>query len=279
MKHIEGEFEGCVGSIYFQYWVPVKAPRALILLGHGAGEHSGRYADLAASFTGRGYVVAALDHHGHGRSAGQLGYADSFENYLSDLDSFQRSMVGQFAELPVFLLGHSMGGLIAALYLLRRQQVFNGAILSGPLIETELQPGAVQTLLIRILAEVLPRLGVLKLDASGVSRDPEVVQHYVDDPLVFHGKMSVRMLRELFVGMKKIRMDASGITLPIMILHGEQDVMAAPKGSRFLYDSVGSEDKNLKIYPDLYHEIFNEPERAEVLADVLAWCDARVNAA
>jgi len=177
----------------------------------------------------------------------------------------------------MFLFGHSMGGLITSKYLLQHQSDFVGGILSGPLIKTDLHPGPVKMLLLRAAALLVPRLGMLKLNAEGVSRDPEVVRNYIEDPLVYHGKMSTRMLRELFAGMSAIQSGAASITLPILLLHGGADVMTAPAGSRFLYEHVSSSDKTLKIYPGLYHEILNEPERAEVMADILAWCETRLN--
>ena len=277
MKHSDGRFTGAGGrSIYFQYWEPEAVPRVVILLAHGAGEHSARYQRLARFFAGHNYVVAALDHTGHGYSEGVPGHVGSFEDYLHDLAIFHRQTVTRFAGVPMVLLGHSMGGLIGCNYLLRHQQDFVGAVLSGPAIKTDLQPGFVQMAFLRLLALLAPRLGMLKLDAAGVSRDPAVVSDYIADPLVFHGKMSARMLRELFSAMHTIQADAASITLPMLILHGGADSMAAPEGSRFLYQHIGSSDKTLTIYPGLYHEIFNEPEQAEVLDSVLSWCESRL---
>jgi alpha-beta hydrolase superfamily lysophospholipase len=279
MKHSDGRFTGSAGrSIYFQCWEPELAPRAVLLLAHGLGEHSGRYLTLAQYFTGHNYAVAALDHNGHGHSDGTPGHVNAFDDYLFDLEIFHRQLANRFNNVPMFLLGHSMGGLIASNYLLlvRHQREFVGAILSGPAIKTDLEPGAVQLALLRLLALLLPRVGMLKLDANGVSRDPEVVRYYMEDPLVFHGKLSARMLRELFLGMHAIQTGAASIAVPILILHGGADVMTSPEGSRFLHQHISSSDKTLRIYPGLYHEIFNEPERAEVLADVLSWCDTRL---
>lgn len=279
MKHSDGRFTGAgERSIYFQCWEPELAPRAVLLVAHGAGEHSARYQPLALFFTGYNYAVAALDHNGHGYSEGRPGHVNAFDDYLYDLAILHRQLASRFAGVPIFLLGHSMGGLIASNYLLSHQEDFVGAILSGPAIKTDLQPGVVQMLLLRVLALLTPRLGMLKLDAQGVSRDSEVVRKYVEDPLVFHGKMSARMLRELFAGMSAIQAGAANITLPMLLLHGGADVMTAPEGSRFLYEHISSSDKTLTIYPGLYHEIFNEPERAEVLAHVLGWCESRLGA-
>ena len=278
MKHSDGRFTGAGGrTIYFQCWEPESAPRAVLLIAHGAGEHSARYARLAQYFTAADYAVAALDHNGHGYSEGRPGHVHAFDDYLVDLEKFHRLFASRFSSLPMFLLGHSMGGLITSNYLVRHQHEFVGGILSGAAIKTDLQPGAVQMALLRLLALLVPRLGMLKLNAQGVSRDAEVVREYIADPLVFHGRMSACMLRELFRGMSSIHAAAASISLPLLILHGGADVMTAPEGSRFLYEHIGSSDKALHIYEGLYHEIFNEPERDAVLAEVLAWCEHRLN--
>lgn len=280
MNHSEGKFNGAAErSVYFQCWEPESVPRAVLLVAHGAGEHSARYQPLALFMNGYGFAVAALDHNGHGYSEGRPGHVNSFDEYLYDLAIFHRQVAARYAGLPMFLFGHSMGGLITSNYLLHHQKEFLGGILSGPAIKTDLQPGPVQMLLLRLLALLVPRLGMLNLNADGISRDPEVVRKYIEDPLVFHGKMSARMLRELFAGMSMIQAGAARITLPMLLLHGGADVMTAPEGSRFLYEHIGSSDKTLKIYPGLYHEILNEPERAEVLAHMLEWVETRLGAA
>ena len=274
MKQKEDRFAGARGrSVYCQYWEPESTPRALVLIVHGAGEHSARYTRLAECLTAAGYVVAALDHPHHGRSEGRYGHLERLDEFLQTLEIFHRQVQAQYPALPQFLLGHSMGGLISSLYLLDHQSDFVGAVLSGPAIKTGIEPPWVQRQLIRVLSVLFPAMGVMQLDAGGVSRDPREVEKYVSDPLVNHGKMSARMVSELFAGMQRIQSQAGGITLPIMILHGGADPMTSPEGSRFLYDAVSSRDKTLKIYPGLYHEIFNEPESEEIFAEVLAWCD------
>ena len=280
MRHAEGKFTGVSHlSIYYQYWQPEEAPRAVVLVAHGAGEHSARYQHVAEKFTDRGYAVAALDHPNHGKSDGSYGHVERFDDFLQTLEIFHRQVKADFPGLPQILLGHSMGGLISSLYLLQHQKDFLGCVLSGAAIKTEIEPGRLQMMLIRLMSALAPRVGVLQLDASGVSRDPSVVDKYVNDPLVNHGKMTARMVAELFVAMAIIEENADKISLPMLLLHGEADAMTAAEGSRFLHQRISSADKTLTIYPDLYHEIFNEPEREQVLAEMLDWCDARLAAA
>lgn len=277
MKHTDGTFIGARGlPIYYQYWAPENTPRALLLIVHGAGEHCNRYEALARHFTGQGYVVAGLDHPGHGKSGGEYGHIDRFRDLVDTLETYQQQVEKDFSGLSQILLGHSMGGLISALFLLQHQSKFVGCVLSGAAIKTEIEPGHLQLLLIRCLSVAAPRVGVLQLDAAGVSRDPAVVADYVSDPLVNHKKMTARMVSELFVAMHHIQNEANKISLPMLLLHGGKDVMAAPEGSRFLYENISSEDKSLKIYPDLFHEIFNEPEREAVFADTLDWCERHI---
>ena len=277
MKHTDGTFSGARGlSIYYQYWEPEKTPRALLLVVHGAGEHCNRYEVLARYFTAQGYVVAALDHPGHGKSEGQYGHIERVEDLVDTVGIFQQRVKADFAGVPQILLGHSMGGLIGTLFLLQHQREFVGCVLSGPAVKTDIEPPYLQLLLIRCLSVVTPKAGVLQLDASGVSRDPAVVADYIADPLVNHTKMSARMIAELFAAMHHIQAEANRVNLPMLLLHGGEDVMAAPGGSRFLHENISSEDKTLKIYPELYHEIFNEPEREAVFADMLEWCDGHI---
>ncbi len=277
MQQTQGHFTGARdASIFYQYWKPDTDARAVILIAHGAAEHSGRYQRFAQHFVGLGYAVAALDHYGHGHSDGERCCIKAFTDYTDSLEIFRQQVERDFAGLPVVLLGHSLGGLISTSFLLQKQDAFVGCILSGPAIKTELQPPFLQILLIKFFSLVAPNMGVLQLDASGVSRDPAEVEKYLNDPLNFSGKLSARLVAELFATMDTVQARAAEIFVPMLILHGEADSMAAAEGSRFLHEHISSTDKTLKIYPGLYHEIFNEPERLEVFADVERWLDTLI---
>ena len=278
MQHREGELKGAGDArIHYKLWMPERRPRALIVLVHGAAEHSGRYQRFAEHFVQSGYATAALDHIGHGLSDGQRGFIRNFSEYVDTLDRFVNMLVEEFPGIPRVLLGHSMGGLISTCYLIQNQEAFSACVLSGPAIKTELEPPLWQRLLIQFFSLVAPRMGVLQLDASGVSRDPLEVSEYLNDPLVYGGKLSARKVAQLFAAMNWVQEQASDIRLPILLMHGEADSLTAPAGSEYLYEAVSSEDKTLKIYPGLYHEIFNEPERMQVFADLQAWLDQRLD--
>lgn len=177
---------------------------------------------------------------------------------------------------PVFLFGHSMGGLIGSIFLLDFQEKMTGAILSGPGVKIPENISSGVILAGKVLSLLMPKFGLIQVDASNVSRDPEVVQAYIDDPLVYSGKTTARLAAELLKAMQRISSEAGRITLPILILHGGDDKLADPAGARMLYDKVSSRDKTIKIYDHLYHEIINEPERHTVLADMEKWLETHL---
>jgi len=275
MKREEGFFEGVRGlRIYRQCWLPEGEPKAVLLIVHGLGEHCGRYTNVVNHLVPRGYALYGLDHVGHGRSEGAREYVERFEDFVDTLDTYRGIVAQAQPDKPLFLYGHSMGGLITASYLLDRQAGLAGAILSAALTRVPENISAATVAVGRVLSRLVPKAGVLALDVTGVSRDPAVVQAYVDDPLVFHGKTPARLSAELLRAMQRITAEASKITLPVFILQGSGDRLVNPGDARFLHGAVGSVDKTLKVYDGLYHEAHNEPERATVLGDVEAWLAA-----
>lgn len=260
-------------GIFYRHWAPPE-PKAVILLAHGAGEHSGRYQAFADYFCSRGIAVLAPDHRGHGESPGPRAHIARFSEFFAPLDVLLEQSRLEYPGLPVFLIGHSMGGLIVARYLLSRQDNFAGAVLSAPALEVPDPPSRLAIWINRLISLIRPTLGVMQLDADGVSRDPQVVADYRADPLVHAGRFSARLVTELFKAMQDVERGRHGIRLPLLVMHGDADVMTAVDGSRHLAADVGSPDVTLKIYPGLYHEIFNEPERETVLGDLHAWLRA-----
>lgn len=262
---------GAGAKLHWQVWLPQEAPRAIALLAHGYAEHFGRYEYFAAKLNAAGIAVYAIDHWGHGRSDGTYGFVPAFSAFTDGIEALLEEIRRRHGDTPRFLIGHSMGGLIAATHLLTHQQHYTGAILSGPAIKAAEEPSKLMIWISRLLSRFVPKAGVLAFDSSTISRDPAIVAAYLADPLVYTGKMSARLAAEMFDGMAYVRERAATISLPLLLLHGAEDRATAPEGSRFLAEHVSSADRELKLYPGLFHEIFNEPERDSVIADVTGW--------
>ncbi len=275
MKHGEGKFRDTAGaSLYYQSWMPVDDCTAILLIAHGLAEHSGRYDHFAAFFVARGYAVFALDHFGHGKSDGDRCHIGRFSDYTGGISLLLDRAREVCPGIPVILVGHSMGGLIASRFLIDRQADFAGCVLSGAAIQPAVDLSSIQRLVLRVFSRVLPKLRVLQLDASEVSRDPAVVERYRKDPLVFNGKVTARLAEQLFSTMTWIADKLAAIELPMLILHGSADGLVLPEGSKMLHEEISSKDKKLIIYEGLYHEIYNEPEQEDVMTDVANWLAA-----
>ncbi len=279
MKHQDGFFNGVRDAgLYYQGWLPEGEAKAALVIVHGLGEHSGRYMNVVNRFVPRGYAVYGIDHLGHGRSDGQRLYVERFTDYTEPLRAFFELVRSGQPGKPAFLVGHSMGGLIGALYLTSHQAGLAGAVLSGPAVKP---PGTIPKAVIfagRVLSLLMPRKGLVPLQAGEVSRDPAVVEAYLADPLVCKEKITARLGAEMLGAMERIQAEAERITLPILILQGGADKLVDPAGARLLCDAVSSPDKKLIVYDGLYHEVFNEPEHDRVLADVEAWLEGHLPA-
>ena len=277
MDHREGNFKGVRNAkTYYQAWLPEGNVKAVLLIVHGLGEHSGRYMNVVNHFVPLGYAVYGLDHIGHGKSEGKREFVERFEDYTDTLTVYCEMVKGRQPGKPLFLLGHSMGGLITSCYLLDHQADFIGAVISAPLIKASGNISPVTILMGKILSALAPKMGLLALDVNAISRDPKVVKAYVNDPLVFHGKTPSRLAAELLKAMMRVMAEAGKITLPFIVLQGSEDKLVDPAGAQTLYDKASSKDKTIRIYEGLYHEVFNEPERARVLKDVETWLTVHV---
>jgi alpha-beta hydrolase superfamily lysophospholipase len=277
-QHKESELAGVGGlRIYWQAWLPDRDARAVVVIAHGASEHSGRYQHVATRLVSEGYAVYAIEHRGHGRSAGSRALIDRLANTVSDLHCLVLQAGGEHPGAPVFLLGHSMGGTVAVVYALRHQDRLRGLILSGPLAALEAAPPH-QRVAARLLSALVPRLPLISIDATLVSRDAAVVRSYVEDPLVYHGKLPVRTVAELAGAIDSFPDTVPAITIPTLIMYGTADGLCPPEGSQMLAERIGATNKTLLAYDGLYHEILNEPEQERVLDDVCSWLAARTAA-
>ena len=277
MDHVEGRFKGVRDlSIYHQAWLPDGEVEGVLLVVHGLGEHCGRYMNVVNHFVPLGYAVYGFDLIGHGKSEGPREFVERFADYTDTLAVYHEMVRGWHGDKPVFLVGHSMGGLIATYYLLEHQADFAGAIISGPAIKISDSISPATIIVGRILAALAPKTRVLGLDAEGICRDPDVVNAYVDDPLVCHGKTPARLAAELLKAMQYVTEEMEKISLPFIVVQGSDDRLVDPGGAQMLYDRASSEDKTIRIYDGLWHEVFNEPERARVLKDVEDWIATRL---
>ncbi len=275
-RHEEGRFGGAGElEIYWQAWLPEGEPRAVVLIAHGGAEHGGRYAWTAEQLSERSHAVYAIDHRGHGRSDGPRAYVDRLDNAVADLHELSELAAERHPSAPLVLLGHSMGGLIALCYALRYQDELTGLVLSSPLAVLEANPAT--RAVSRVLSAVAPRLPVYKIDGATVSRDPEVVRAYDDDPLNHRGRLPARTIGELARAVFGLPDRLPELRLPILTMSGSGDRLVDPAGSALVEERAGSEDLTRLSYDGLYHELLNEPERERVLADVAGWIDARVS--
>lgn len=274
MKHEEKIHSAGGTNIYRQTWRPDDTPRGVIVLIHGLGEHSSRYGHLAQRFTDTGFAVFALDLRGHGKSGGGRGDL-RIDDAVGDVADLVSEAGAEYPGLPVFVYGHSLGGLISMTYAVRRQPDIAGLVASAPALDSELREQKVKFALANLLGGLLPSIAIpTGLDPEGVSRDPEVVAAYKADPLV-HDKGSFALAKQTFSTMDAM-MAQTGFPVPLLIIHGKADRLTVPSASKVFTDQVVG-DVTLIEYEGMYHEPHNEPEQAEVFADVMQWLEPKVS--
>ncbi len=274
-RHGESTFGTTDGlTLYRQWWLPAADPKAVVMLFHGLGEHSGRYAHVAAALNAAGYAVHAVDHRGHGKSEGKPVFAKSYGEFMSDLVLFRDLVETAHPGLPLFVLGHSMGGNLAVGHTLAHQDGVAGLALSGPALKVGDDIKPIQVKIIGVLGKLVPSFRPQALDASSISRDPAVVEAYRNDPLVYTGKMSAGIGWALIERMEQFPSHYGELRLPVLLQHGTADQMANVEGSRELERLATNATVTSHYYDGLYHEIFNEPEQQTVLADLVAWLDS-----
>jgi acylglycerol lipase len=271
MTHSTGHFKGNRGLLlYYQAW-RVAQPKKVLVFVHGLGEHSGRYQHPVSYFTGHGYTCYAYDHQGHGCSEGQRAYVSTFRGYISDLMKFLKFVSEKEKNKEIILIGHSMGGQIVLNYGAQYSDVV-GIIVSSPNVKVANVPVA-KVMAAKIMTWLAPRLPLAnEVDPTKLSHDPKVVEAYVNDPLVYR-KITVRLAAEILTNQEKMDTVARDFRVPCLLMHGGDDEVCDPNGTEQFFQNILIQDKELKIYEGLYHEIFNEKERAQVFRDMEVWIE------
>lgn len=262
--------------IVYDVWTPQVPPRGVVVLCHGYAEHARRYDHVAQRFGASGLITYALDLRGHGRSGGKRVYLRDISEYTDDFHTLVGIAAADHPGLPRVVLGHSMGGGVVFAYGVEHPDDYVAMVLSGPAVYAQDAVSSVMIAVAKVVGSILPGLPVEKLPTEAISRDPDVVAAYLADPLVHHGKLPAGIAKALLKVGETMPRRASALSAPLLVVHGEQDKLIPVEGSRRLMEGVGCTDAQLKVYPGLYHEVFNEPERDMVLDDVTSWIEARI---
>lgn len=275
--HREGKFAATGGlPLYYQAWLPVQQPHRAVLVNlHGLGDHSGLYPSLAEHFPPRGIALYAFDMRGNGRSPGQRAYLNGWHEYRGDLHAFLARVREWEPDLPLFVLGNSLGALVVLEYALHHPEGLNGIIAAAP----PLGAVGVAPLLMalgRVMSHIWPRLSLqVGMDLSGLARDPAVVETLVNDPL-FHRQGTARLATEVTAAIARVQDQAAHLSVPLLILHGSDDRMVPPEGSRRFASRVRFPDVRLIEYPGAYHALFADLDREAVLGDVERWIEGHL---
>jgi alpha-beta hydrolase superfamily lysophospholipase len=273
----EHTFDGVGGvRIVYDVWTPDTDPRAVVILSHGFGEHARRYDHVAERFRRDGLMTYALDHRGHGRSGGKRVLVKDISEFTGDFATLVGIATGENPGVTRVVLGHSMGGGIVFAYGVEHPDDYDLMVLSGPAVAAQTAVSPLLNRLAKAIGAIAPGLPLQQLEADAVSRDPAVVDAYNTDPLVYHGKVPGGIARTLLLVGETMPQRAASLTAPLLVVHGSEDRLIPEIGSHQLVDAVGSSDVELKVYPGLYHEVFNEPEQEQVLDDVVSWINARL---
>ncbi|MEP7353140.1 MAG: lysophospholipase [Acidobacteriota bacterium] len=274
----EERIKGASGlSIFVRSWQPAMKARGVVMIVHGFNAHSGYYQWVADQLTSNGLVVYALDLRGRGQSDGERFYVNSFSEYVSDVESAVALAKSREPGLPMFVLGHSAGGVVSCLYVLEHQAELAGLICES--FAFELPAPEFALAVFKGLSHVAPHAHVLKLSNKDFSRDPEVVKAMDDDPLIAHETQPTMTLAEMVRSDEQLTQKFPQITLPVLILHGTADKAARPAGSQLFFENAGSTDKTLKLYEGSFHDPLNDLDKQAVMTDIQGWIAARISTA
>lgn len=266
------------GKIFVRSWQPAAKPRGVVVICHGVKSHSGYYVWAGEQFAALGCAVYALDLRGRGQSEGDRLFIDNISEYTDDVGAVIATAKLRHPGLPVFLLGHSAGGVVSCCYSLDHQAELAGLICESFAYRVYAPDFALVAL--KGIGSIAPHLPVLKLHTKDFSRDPAVLQAMKDDPLgVDQETQPAETMAALIRGTERLRAGFSHITLPVLILHGTADKATVPAGSQEFFDHAGSRDKTLKLYEGHFHDLLNDLEKEKVMGDIKAWLDAHLAAA
>jgi len=271
----EGSFKGVGGlNIFTRSWQPEGTPRAVIVLVHGFNSHSGYYSWAGEQFAQHGLAAYALDWPGRGKSEGERYYIDALADVVADIDTLVDKARADHPGLPLFLLGHSAGGVTSCIYTLEHQSKLDGLICESFAFELPAPDFAIAVL--KGLSHVAPHLHTIKLNNADFSRDPAVVAAMNDDPLIADEAQPTSTAAELARADDRLRREFPLITLPLLVLHGTRDKATKPSGSQHFYEQAGSADKTLKLYEGHYHDLLNDVDKEIVMADIQQWIDKHI---
>lgn len=252
----------------------VENAKASLLLIHGLGEYCERYAHVAKALNDIYVNVYAFDLRGHGLSEGERAFITSIDEYREDVEKVYRTVP---KDLPFFVLGHSMGGLIATHFLLFNERAdVKGVVLTGAALEVGEDISPLKQKVIRLLNKISPKIKTVKLDANNISRDPATVKAYTSDPLIYHEGGKAGLAVALLDAIAAIKPQFKSFNYPVLIMHGETDKITNPAGSKQLFEECSSSDKTLKLWEGAFHEIYNETNQADVIKATTAWLKARI---
>ncbi len=264
-------------NITYRTWRPAMPPRAVMVIVPGFNAHSGQYGWVAEKLVADGFAVYTLDLRGRGLSDGERYYVDSFADYVADVDGMVNLAAMREPGLPLYLLGHSAGGVVACIYTLDHQSKLSGLICESFAHQVPAPDFVIAAM--QGISHLAPHAHVLKLKNEDFSRDKEVVAAMNADPLIAHESQPTRTIAELARADERLKKEFPQITLPVLILHGTADKATKPSGSQYFFETAGSKDKTLKLYQGHFHDLLNDLGKEEVMGDIISWLDMRVPAA
>ncbi|XP_065916461.1 monoglyceride lipase-like [Dysidea avara] len=261
-------------KIYVRSWVPSCDPVAVLYITHGVGEYGGRYEQLGVYLRDNNIAVHTQDFVGHGKSDGDRVHIDDFQIYVRDVVQHIELLKAKYTNIPVFLMGHSMGGIVSTLFAIQRPELINGVVFSAPALL--LGAGTFTRGLVRAVAYFVPQLVVRKSDPSVLTRDPDEIRNYMEDPLIWRGGLKAGWVTAIFDAQLQVANGVSAIKLPFITLHGTADTMVDISSSQFLMENTQSEDKTFERFEDGRHKLLVDLDRERFKQVILDWLNKHI---